>query len=97
MSQDIIPAPEPQVHAFDTRWQRGCKGLQGGCKVVARRLHDLGSCFQAVSRGGCIFLRLFSSGVIRRLHNKAVAFKRCHEAVAQVPLLSSGVIRRLHA
>ena len=67
-SQDIITAPEPQVHGFDSTWQRGCKWLQGGCKVVARRLHELGGCFQVVSQGGCIFWRLFSSSVIRRLH-----------------------------
>ena len=79
---------------FDSRWQRGCKGLQGGCKVVARRLHDLGGCFQAVSRGGCIFWRLISSGVTRRLHILAVAFKRCHGAVAHMNLL---VAWRLHA
>ena len=62
--------------------------------MVARRLHDLGGCFQAVSRGGCIFWRLFSSGVIGRLHKWAVAFKRCHEAVAR---MNQPVAWRLHA
>ena len=79
VSQDIIPAPKPQVHVFDTRWQRGCKELQ----VVAGGLHDLGGCIQAVSSGGCTFRRLLSTGLIRRLHILAVAFKRCHQAVAQ--------------
>ena len=54
--------------------------------MVARRLHDLGGCFEAVSRGGCIFWRVISSGVTRRLHILAVAFKRCHRAVAHMNL-----------
>ena len=35
--QDIIRALEPQLHDFDTRWQRGCKvvarWLHGGCTI----------------------------------------------------------------
>ena len=50
VSQDIIPAPDPQV--FRVKYMFGTPGGRGvarDCKAVAWGLDDLGGCIQAVS------------------------------------------------